>query len=288
MGGAWGRGPTACSDARAAAAGGGCPAFCLRRRHRCGSPPPLCFVPPGREFTVRGGACEPSVRDCTSCDTSARYGRPMRSSVLHLAALLSAAAAMTVPAPAKSNWLVQKLPAGKGSFLLFQWNQGVITIRGNGFSPATEAQGDGAIKMKKLGEELAPLVAQAKILAMCETGGLSFDKLEEPHASIAERLSKTHMLAALSAGHGSAVAFISEWDDHVCIDRCVINPQYLKKGEDAEAHLLTHIAQQAMEAGTTDVRLRPSYQIEDDFYSRIGFVPMEDAEEEGMLCYSSA
>lgn len=214
---------------------------------------------------------------------------PMLTGLLLLAAALPGAAAMAVAGPAKSSWLIQKLPAGKGSFLLFQWNQAVNTIRSNGFSPATEAQGDGALRMKALGEELAPLVAQSKILAMCETGGLSFDKLQEPHASIAERLSRTYMLGALSAGSGSAVAFVSDWDDHVCIDSCVCNPSYLKKGEDAEAHLIAHIAQQAVEAGTTDVRLRPSYQVEgNEFYERIGFKPMEEDGEKGMLRYESA
>ena len=56
-----------------------------------------------------------------------------------------------------------------------------------------------------------------------------------------------------------------------------------------EAHLIAHIAQQAVEAGTTDVRLRPSYQVEgNEFYERIGFKPMEEDGEKGMLRYESA
>ena len=108
-------------------------------------------------------------------------------------------------------------PAGKGSFLLHTWTQSAMTVRANGFSPASEAVGDGAFKMKSLASDLTKYGAQAKILGLCEQGTLNFDSLEEPHASVAERLSKTRMMAALSAGQGSAVAFVSE--DSGGIDR---------------------------------------------------------------------
>ena len=131
-------------------------------------------------------------------------------------------------------------------------------------------------------------MAQAKILAMCEGGGLSFDKLQEPHASIADRLSKTKLVAALSAGSGSAVAFVSEWPEYVCIDKCVVNPGYLALGEGAEAHLLEQIVQQALEGGSKDVRLTPTFQVDGEFYARSGFFPFEGDEGDGTLRYRSA
>lgn len=150
------------------------------------------------------------------------------------------------------------------------------TVRANGFSPATEAVGDGAFKMKALHEELPKLKAQAGIIGLCEKGQLSFDKLEEPHASMAKRLSRTKLMAALSAGAGSAVAFVSEWDDHVSIDHCVVNPSYMGKSAEAELTLLEQVATNALANGTPDVRLRPSYQIEGDaFYARCNFYPDE-------------
>ena len=175
-------------------------------------------------------------------------------------------------------------PAGKGSFLLHTWTQSAMTVRANGFSPASEAVGDGAFKMKSLASDLTKYGAQAKILGLCEQGTLNFDSLEEPHASVAERLSKTRMMAALSAGQGSAVAFVSEWPDHVCIDACLVNPGYLVLGEGAEAALLESVVATAMEKGVQDVRMRPMFQVDGDaFYERCGFFPGEgyDAEDEG-------
>jgi hypothetical protein len=172
-------------------------------------------------------------------------------------------------------------PAGKGSFLLHTWTQRALSVRADGFSPTSEAIGEGRFKMKRLCEDLGKVTAQAKILGLCERGSMSFDNLEEPHKAIAQRLSKTKMMAALSAGQGSAVAFVSEWPDHVCIDHVVVNPGYLVLGETAEAALLEHVTTSAIEAGTTDVRLRPCYQIDgDEFYARCGFFPNDEADEE--------
>lgn len=139
--------------------------------------------------------------------------------------------------------------------------------------------------LQALAEELPKCVSEAKILAMCEGGGLSFDKLQEPHASIAERLSKTKLIAALSAGSGSAVAFVSSWPEYTCIDKCVVNPGYLALGQDAEAHLIEQIVQQALDSGTTDVRLTPTYQVDDEFYSSRGFFPPEGSDDDGTLRY---
>ena len=176
-----------------------------------------------------------------------------------------------------SGFLVQQLPAARGSWLLHTWTQTAATVRANGFSPSSEAVGEGAFRMKCLAAELPKLVSQAKILGLCEAGSMSFDKLAEPHASVAERLSRTKLVAALSAGKGSAVAFVSEWPEHVCIDACVVNPGYLVLGEGAEAHLLEHVAKDAVAKGATDVRLRPLFQVDgDSFYARCGFYPDDE------------
>ena len=45
----------------------------------------------------------------------------------------------------------------------------------------------------------------------------------EPHASSAEKLSRTKLVGALSAGQGSAVAFVSTWPDYVSIDHVVVS-----------------------------------------------------------------
>ena len=210
----------------------------------------------------------------------------MRSQVLFVISSYIAHAVSMSLTPTKGSWLVQQLPPGKGSFLLFQWQNAAQTARANGFSPASEAVGEGAFRMKALSDALPQVVAQSKILAMCDQGNLSFDKLQEPHASIAERLSKTKMIAALSAGSGSAVAFVSEWDDHVSIDKCVVNPSYMGLSADAEAHLLRHVATEALEAGKTDVRLAGMFQVDgDEFYERCGFYPT--GEEEGAYQYKA-
>lgn len=190
--------------------------------------------------------------------------------------------------------MIQQLPAIKGAWLLNTWGQAAMTFRANGFNPEqTDATtGDGAIRMKKLAETLPKLCAQGKILSLCEKGSLSFNQLEEPHASMAERLAKTRIVSAISAGKGSAIAFVSDWDDHVSIDACVVNPTYLTLGEEAEAALLEHVAKQAVDEGAAEVRLRPLFQVGgDDFYARCGFYPADAAsdvsEEERILYYRS-
>ena len=86
-------------------------------------------------------------------------------------------------------------------------------------------------------------------------------------------------MAALSAGKGSALAFVSKWDDRVSIDACVVNPSYLIAGEGAERALIEHVVQEAIADGTKCVRLQPSYQVEGDaFYETCGFFPVEGRE----------
>jgi len=191
----------------------------------------------------------------------------------HSAAALSLAA---------SAYKVQDLPGSKCTILLFGWSRASADMRANGFSPAAEAVGDYAFRLRSLNDQYPKLIGQSKIIGMCEQGSLNFENLEEPHKSQASRLSKTRLTAALSAGQGSAVAFVSDWPDHVSIDACVINPSYLVASTDAEAMLLRHIAEQATEKGCSSIRLRPTYQVDgDEFYARCGFFPSEEANGEG-------
>ena len=198
---------------------------------------------------------------------------------MHRFLLVLAAASVT------EGYVIQQLPAVKGSWLLHTWSQAAITVRSNGFNPkqAEATSGDGALRMKDLANQLPKLVSQGKILGLCEKGTLSFDSLDEPHKSMAKRLKRTRMMAAISAGKGSALAFVSDWDDHVSIDACVVNPTYLELGMDAEAALLEHVTQAALEAGAAEIRLRPSFQVEGDaFYARCGFYPSSaDADADG-------
>ena len=113
------------------------------------------------------------------------------------------------------------------------------------------------MRLKSLCEEFPKLVAKAKVLSLAEQGSASFDKLEGPLASEGERLSRTRIVAALSAGQGSALAFVSTWEDHVSIDSCVINPSYMAASEDAEIALIRHVAEEAAAAGCESVRYRP-------------------------------
>eukprot|EP00966_Prymnesium_polylepis_P163790 3786365-Prymnesium_polylepis.1 len=147
-----------------------------------------------------------------------------------------------------------------------------------------EATEDRAFKMKQMADDLPRLAAQANVLGLCERGSMNFEALAEPHASMGERLSKTRVMAALSAGKGSALAFVSDWNDVVSIDACVVNPSYLVAGEGAERVLIDHIVQQALADGAAQIRLQSSYQVEGDaFYEPCGFYPA--AEAEGFLEY---
>jgi len=186
--------------------------------------------------------------------------------------------------PAPKDFRIQNLPAPKAHFLLHTWTKAAQDTRANGFRPAMEAYGDRALKMKQMAEDLPRLTAQANVLGLCERGNMNFDALTEPHASMGERLSKTRVVVALSAGQGSALAFVSQWDDLVSIDACVVNPSYLVAGEGAERVLIDHVVREALEGGVTSVRLQSSYQVEGEaFYEPCGFYATDDGE--GLLEY---
>ena len=202
---------------------------------------------------------------------------------------------------------MQDLGGGKGAFLLSTWHRGAMDLRANGFQPASEAQGDHRLRLKDLADRLPKLVSEAKIVGMLGKG--------EGEGAVgsdatAQRLSRTRLAAALSAGQGSALALVSEWPDHVSIDACVVNPGYLIAGENAEAVLLNNVAKQALEKGITSIRLpQPTFQVSrlrhgkllashalpsllptrsydsslqvegDLFYARCGFFPEEEGSE---------
>lgn len=159
-----------------------------------------------------------------------------------------------------------------------------MDARSNGFQPESEAIGERALKLKDMAQQLSELKAQANILGLCAKGGLSFDTLQEPHASMGARLSRTSIVGAISAGQGSALAFVSTWEGHIAIDAIAINPAYMIAGEAAEVVLLSHIVSEAQQKGVERVLLKPPYQVEGDvFYERAHFYPA--AEHEDMLEY---
>ena len=133
----------------------------------------------------------------------------------------------------------------------------------NGFQPKMEAIGAHALRLRHLVDELPSVDSVTNILGLVEKGSLSFDNLQEPHKSKAERLSKTRVVGAISAGSGSAIALVSDWGDKVSIDAVVTNPSYLVASEQAELELVEHIARKAAADGA-EVTLTPGLQVAGD------------------------
>ncbi len=205
-------------------------------------------------------------------------------------ALLLASKGLAAPGATAAGYVFKHpLGAPQTLGLLMQWSKLANDLRASGFrGPSDEAIGQRAIKLKSITERLPRLKAKVNIIALCEKGSLSYDTLQEPHRSDAERLSRTRVEAAISAGRGSSLALVSTWDDHVSIDDMVSNPSYLVAGEDAERALLDAIVDNAAAAGCSDVRLRAPWQADgDEFYAPCGFYPSDELEE-GMLRYVAA
>ena len=112
--------------------------------------------------------------------------------------------------------------AGVRPCRILTWSKAAQNLRADGFKPNTEAIGERQPQLKAIEKALPRLAAQANIVAQCEKGTLSYDTLQEPHASRAKRLSKTKVVGALSSGAGSAVGFVSHWKAHISIDDCAI------------------------------------------------------------------
>ena len=192
------------------------------------------------------------------------------------AALTTLLLATRTPTPQlneKSAFMIQDLPAPKAHFLLFTWTRAAQGLRSNGFQPKMEAIGAHALRLRHLVDELPSVDSVTNILGLVEKGSLSFDNLQEPHKSKAERLSKTRVVGAISAGSGSAIALVSDWGDKVSIDAVVTNPSYLVASEQAELELVEHIARKAAADGA-EVTLTPGLQVAGDaeFYAAAGFV----------------
>ena len=187
------------------------------------------------------------------------------------AALTTLLLATRTPTPQlneKSAFMIQDLPAPKAHFLLFTWTRAAQGLRSNGFQPKMDAIGAHALRLRHLVDELPSVDSVTNILGLVEKGSLSFDNLQEPHKSKAERLSKTRVVGAISAGSGSAIALVSDWGDKVSIDAVVTNPSYLVASEQAELELVEHIARKAAADGA-EVTLTPGLQVAGDaeFYA---------------------
>lgn len=184
----------------------------------------------------------------------------------------SRAAALTLPDP--SAYTLKALPAGKAAVLLMQWSRAADGMRSQGFQPSTEAIGERALKLKQVAADLPKLIPRAKTLGLVEQGKMKLEQAEK--ADAATRLARTTTYAAISAGKGSAIAFVSEWDDHVSIDATAVNPGYLIASEEAELALLEHVASNALQGGAAEVRVSSCFQVDGDaFYEAAGFSPAE-------------
>ena len=209
--------------------------------------------------------------------TSSAPVRTTAASAALTTLLLATSSSPRAPTPrldgAKPKFMVQDLPAPKAHFLLFTWTRAAQGLRSNGFQPKMEAIGAHALRLRHLVDELPSVDSVTNILGLVEKGSLSFDNLQEPHKSKAERLSKTRVVGAISAGSGSAIALVSDWGDKVSIDAVVTNPSYLVASEQAELELVEHIARKAAADGA-EVTLTPGLQVAGDaeFYAAAGFV----------------
>jgi len=110
-----------------------------------------------------------------------------------------------------------------------------------------EAIGERALKLKQLATQLGEMKGQVNVLGLLSKGSLTLETLQEPHKSMAKRLSTTRIMAAISAGQGSAMALVSRGEGYMSIDLIATNPSYMVASETAEvAHALprarTHVA----------------------------------------------
>lgn len=213
---------------------------------------------------MRGGGRAPRVRAC--------------SVVVVLAMQLACGAALAVGSP--SGYIIQQIPAPKASFLLFTWAKQASDKRSDGFQPQLEAVGELAEKLKEVTKDLSRLSNQAKLIGMAAQAGGKVTAeglvVTGTASSESERLIRTKLVGALSVGKGSALAFVSEWPEYISIDASVVNPSYLVKSQEAEQALLRHIAEEAVAAGSSTVRLCPSFQVDGDaFYEECGFYRVE-------------
>lgn len=217
-------------------------------------------------------------------------GGPLLLSALVVDGLsLQPGCARAAAAPARCQaWLVggggyilKELPPAKAGILILTWSKVAASMRADGFKPNSEAIGDRAVQLKQIAAALPELGSKANVLALCSQGSMSFDTLQEPHASMAKRLSLTTVTGALSAGIGSAVGFVSRWPDHVSIDGCAFNPSFLLAGEDAERKLIEHVVAEALRDGCEDIRLSPGgLQLDEaHFYESCGFRAVDGSEQ---------
>ena len=177
---------------------------------------------------------------------------------------------------ASSEYIIQlDQDPPRAAVLLLTWTRTAQNMRAAGFQPESEAIGDRANKLKELTSQLPVLGSEARVLAMLKKG----DGGGSPEGSAdAERLQRTRVAAAISAGAGSAISFVSRWDDHWSVDSIVVNPSYMVAGEAAERVLLAAVTEAAAAAGVARVKLRSPYQVGGgrEFYAQCGFAPCPD------------
>ena len=104
--------------------------------------------------------------------------------------------------------------------------------------------------MRACADALTVMQGNSKLLMVAATA-------PDARAALGDVLSRTKVLFALSAGHGSAVASVSVWDDRWQVDHLVASPEVIDFGvaASAETGLMRHISEQA---GELDIVLSDS------------------------------
>lgn len=113
-------------------------------------------------------------------------------------------------------------------------------------------------QVTRMGERYQELAARATAVSLVDDPlGGGDDVFEDDPEQ--ERLDRTRLIMASSGPNGpAALAFVSFWPDHVSIDACAINPDFLAAGELAEKAVISHVTATALEHGIKDIRLMRS------------------------------
>ena len=148
--------------------------------------------------------------------------------------------ACTEPHPAKAGMLISK------------WKVAAENLIALGFLPDVTHPGRAGDlrRTRACADALTVMQGNSKLLMVAATA-------PDARAALGDVLSRTKVLFALSAGHGSAVASVSVWDDRWQVDHLVASPEVIDFGvaASAETGLMRHISEQA---GELDIVLSDS------------------------------
>mmetsp|Transcript_45075 Transcript_45075/g.82504 ORF Transcript_45075/g.82504 Transcript_45075/m.82504 type:complete len:342 (-) Transcript_45075:8-1033(-) len=177
------------------------------------------------------------------------------------------------------EWFFVKPAAEKAYTIMQRWYK--ASLRSDW---APKSDNAGAPHLFALRKKYVGFIRHSFYLAQLALGKMEYDdcktmpKNDEGLERYVENWKRTEIYSAISIDYGSAMAFVSKWEDrkYWSIDCIVINPDFMTEGEFAERALLEHIGAEAVKSGIDQVRLpNPVDQYDDDFYERAGYFPME-------------